>query len=454
MTLAIDGLVSGLNTTQIIQSLMSVGQAQQNNLRTSVSVYGNQQKAWNDIGAKFGAMATAGSALLDSSLWGSSAATTSSDAVTVAAAPNAVSSQLQVNVERLARNEVYSSIGGVALTANATSSVPPSITLNISGTATTLAPTTGSLSDVINSINAANIGVRAYAISTGTGTYALQVAGTGADKTAISVTGLDGFTGGFRTQQTAQTAQLSVGDIADPNRFIVTSNSNTFADLSPGLTVTAARVQNGITVGVAADPGKIADKMQAMVDAANATIAAVNTAAANSPTGVSGALAGDSSTRALNDKIRQMVSGGSDGGGTFSKVGVQLTTDGKFTFDRAAFLTSYAADPTGTQKMITATDPALGADATRNSSISGLAERLRILSSITTGTGGIVASATASITSSVTTLNAQIDDWDIRLADKKTTLTRQFANLETSLGKLKSQSSWLAGQIAGLNRGY
>jgi flagellar hook-associated protein 2 len=32
-------------------------------------------------------------------------------------------------------------------------------------------------------------------------------------------------------------------------------------------------------------------------------------------------------------------------------------------------------------------------------------------------------------------------------------LKTQFANLETALGKLKDQSSWLSGQLAGLPTG-
>ena len=41
--------------------------------------------------------------------------------------------------------------------------------------------------------------------------------------------------------------------------------------------------------------------------------------------------------------------------------------------------------------------------------------------------------------------------WDVRLDLRKTALQRQFSGLEVALGKMQQQSSWLAGQLAGLS---
>ena len=45
---------------------------------------------------------------------------------------------------------------------------------------------------------------------------------------------------------------------------------------------------------------------------------------------------------------------------------------------------------------------------------------------------------------------SRIADWDLRLATRKETPTRQFTAMETALSSLKNQSTWLAGQISGL----
>jgi flagellar hook-associated protein 2 len=47
-------------------------------------------------------------------------------------------------------------------------------------------------------------------------------------------------------------------------------------------------------------------------------------------------------------------------------------------------------------------------------------------------------------------LNDQVAEWDVRLELRKTALQKQFSSLEVAMGKMQQQSSWLAGQLAGL----
>ena len=44
-------------------------------------------------------------------------------------------------------------------------------------------------------------------------------------------------------------------------------------------------------------------------------------------------------------------------------------------------------------------------------------------------------------------MNAQIDNWDVRLSARQEALTKQYASLETALSNLRSQSSYLASQL-------
>ena len=50
----------------------------------------------------------------------------------------------------------------------------------------------------------------------------------------------------------------------------------------------------------------------------------------------------------------------------------------------------------------------------------------------------------------MTDLQKQIDAWDLRLTMRRETLTAQFNAMETALGTLNSQASWLSGQIGSL----
>ncbi len=47
-------------------------------------------------------------------------------------------------------------------------------------------------------------------------------------------------------------------------------------------------------------------------------------------------------------------------------------------------------------------------------------------------------------------LELQIEDWDRRLELRRATLTAQFSAMETMLGSLQSQSSWLGSQLGSL----
>jgi flagellar hook-associated protein 2 len=47
----------------------------------------------------------------------------------------------------------------------------------------------------------------------------------------------------------------------------------------------------------------------------------------------------------------------------------------------------------------------------------------------------------------IDSMNAQIDNWDIRLSARQEALTKQYASLETALSNLKSQSSYLSSQL-------
>jgi flagellar hook-associated protein 2 len=51
----------------------------------------------------------------------------------------------------------------------------------------------------------------------------------------------------------------------------------------------------------------------------------------------------------------------------------------------------------------------------------------------------------------ISTINDQISNWDVRLAARREALQKEYSDLEVALGKLKDQSNWLAGQLAGLS---
>jgi flagellar hook-associated protein 2 len=184
----------------------------------------------------------------------------------------------------------------------------------------------------------------------------------------------------------------------------------------------------------------MANKIKAMVDAANATLTEVGNQTAYDPgTKTSSPLTGDFMVRQLSQTILSTVSRGltyKDANnndvnfGSLAKLGIQLDKTGQLTFDASKFTAAYNADPTGIK--------AAGI---------GLADTFETMAG---KQSDLVTNSITSNNNQVDSLNLQIDDWDVRLSAKQQALTKQYADLETALGKLKDQSSWLSGQLAGL----
>jgi flagellar hook-associated protein 2 len=65
---------------------------------------------------------------------------------------------------------------------------------------------------------------------------------------------------------------------------------------------------------------------------------------------------------------------------------------------------------------------------------------------------GLITLAIDGQNSLIKDLNTRIADWDVRLQQRQESLKRTYSALEVSLSQLKSQSTWLAGQLNGLSK--
>jgi flagellar hook-associated protein 2 len=220
----------------------------------------------------------------------------------------------------------------------------------------------------------------------------------------------------------------------------VTSATNTFSGLLAGGTITVtATTATPVTINVVPDPDAVAAKVQSFVDAANAALAEIKKNTNSASTGAP--LKGDSTLSQLSGSILDSISRavGTDSAGF---AGVQLTRDGAVKYDKSTFLTALQSDPTRTQRLFAGgTTPTVDGIGARIQDVAKAA------TDATTGSLTLLASGKDALAKDFQT---RIDDWDIRLAARKATLTRQFTAMETALSSLKSQSSWLAGQLSSL----
>lgn len=447
MGLSLDGLVSGMDTTAVITSLMDVESIPRNLLQTKMGdknvIISNLQSlnsAVQDLAAKAKAAAVPGAL-------SRFAAVTSSPSVTVTAGANAAPVSADIVVDAVAQRHSIVTSAFSAWPAD-----PPVLTLeNAAGELKTITAASGSPQDIARAITASASGVTATAVPSGTDAqgktlYRLQVtaddAGAGG---AFRLFRGSGPTDDLATEPGAAVVttgadariRLWAGTTAEQ---VLTSGSGRFTALFPGvdITVTATSL-DPVTLTVSSDLAaqksahgdfvkQVAGVLTRIDNGSKATVA--DGAGKKTTLGV---FTGDSTVRALRGAIADAIQR-PIGGVSPSTVGVSIDRHGALSFDADRFAAALADDPA-------AVDAVFSGIATR---VQQVAERY------SDSYDGLLTSRITGQESEVRALGDQISRWDLRLAQRKTTLERTYAQLETMLGRLKSQSDYLGSQLAAL----
>ncbi len=220
----------------------------------------------------------------------------------------------------------------------------------------------GSLSSVVAAINGANAGVSATALHVGTNQYALEVSSTNTGVSGGATIDAQAFSGSsLGSLQTTTQAQNAIVSVGGTNGYQVTSATNTLSGLLPGISVNLSQVTSSpVTLSVAADGSQVATQVSTFVDAANQILSTIaNDTAYNASTKVAGPLNGNTPLTALAQKVLSLVgnvigssSAGADGTAG-ETAGLALSASGTLTFNKAAFITAYNANPTAVQALFT-----------------------------------------------------------------------------------------------------
>ncbi len=213
----------------------------------------------------------------------------------------------------------------------------------------------GSLSSVVEAINATGLGISASAINTGTNQYnlSLQATSSGAANTINIAPNAFAEIGQLTTVTAAADAQITVG--SGTGAFVVTNNSNEITGLMPGVTIDLQEEDpdQETTISLAPDGSTMATTVQTLVTAANQLITDLNAATAYTPgtgtsAGKAGPLLGDPTAEALLRSVLGAVSGeaGVNSTGSAGLLGITMNSDGTLNFDSATFSAAYDANPT------------------------------------------------------------------------------------------------------------
>jgi flagellar hook-associated protein 2 len=227
-----------------------------------------------------------------------------------------------------------------------------------STTATDVSTGNGSLASVVQAINSAGVGFSASAVQTSSG-YELELTanstGAASDITVSPSAFSSSSLGNLITAAAGQDAVVNLGSASGPE---VTSSTNTFSGLLPGVDVTLESVSSSpVTVTVSGDAAAEAQKVQNLVDAANSVLSDIQKYAGyDASTKTAGPLMTSGLLQGLTQQILSIVAQAGQGTplGSAMAAGLGLTSDGNYTqlsFNQTAFENAYSSNPSAVQAL-------------------------------------------------------------------------------------------------------
>jgi flagellar hook-associated protein 2 len=424
------GLASGLDTSSLIDQLVSVERSAATSVSTRKSNLEAQKSVINSISSALSSLATAARALdLDSEVKPRAAAVSDSR-VAVAASAGASPGVHEVRVQSLAAAQVtqsrsFSSTAAGVLAAGGVDITVAGTTKSITWTAS------DSLDAIATRINDANAGVAASVVRVADSSYRLVVTAkdTGiANAPAFVETGDTlGLADPANVKVAAANAQVTIDGIA------ITRSTNVISDAVTGLTFTlgsphgAGDASSKVTVSL--DQAALTDKLKKLVDAYNAVNNALHGQLDYTGTKKGeNTLFGDSTLRGLQSALAAVASN-TYGDSGLSAIGLSRDRSGTLTLDAAKLTEALGNDPGAVSKIFIT---------------NGFATAVTSLVDRYTRADGLLAAKTQSLNDRQKVLQTRIDRINANADELRARLEKQFSALEDAMSKLKSQSTYLS----------
>jgi len=444
------GLASGLDTTSIVNSVITADSAPMLQVQAEQAAYQVQISTIASLTTKLQAFQKATDALGTSGLAPTKADSTYTD-FTVSGSPPS-EGDYSVQVETMARaakmrSDPFSAAddpSALGLTGNLQFSIDgvtsPSTAINMTGK---------SLADIADAINQQVPQVTAAVISTGT-SYCLSVTrnSTGFTSTtfdqALQVIGGQGLN--LQTIQDAQNATLKVDNLE------IKSQSNSITGAIPGVTLTLRGQSNVATdVNFARDTSSATTSIQSFITAYNDVVTTLTSqlqpdpsqAATNNPL-ISTTLLG------LEHSMQGLLSTKVNSTGTIctlSDLNVSMQDDGTLALDQISYQKTFAdalaSDPQAANQLFTKATTGIGAlvDAMVNRQLQP--ETVQMDDGTSLSVDGALVGETNMLKAGISSLDDTVSYWQNYLDNERTRLTSTFTAMEGTIATLNMASSYL-----------
>lgn len=322
------------------------------------------------------------------------------------------------------------------------------------------------LDQVVSKINAAKVGVNAAVIADGTGAtpFRVSISSSHAGREGRYLIDSGTFDLGISTLDAGNDSRVFFGS-ADPSRaVVVTGSTNTLDSVLAGVRIDLKTSSTSpTTLTVSSDTEGIEAAVGTFVTTFNTLVSRIGDLTKyDQATQRKGALLGDGTALDLRNSLFRTVQGRAVGAiGAFDQladVGITVGTGGELKLDSVKFREALARDPESVRSLFTARTQIdngtidLGPGITaRNTNAREEFSALGVLGQIEQMTkkyidaaGGVLSIKSQSLDSQMKLQTKRIESFTTRLASRRAILERQFANMETTIARLQSQSNSLA----------
>jgi len=439
MSLSIDGIASGLNTTELIEQLMQIE-------RRPITQMQQRMDAWRDVNMRLANLETKlGNLLLSSTFEAIKATSSAPDAVTATARADAAVGTYRIVVKQVAKAQIVASASPLSIPASDPLGLSGTVTVN--GVAVTV-DASMSLRDIASALNASEAGVRATIVDNRLviehkelGKPLDLVDSSAAADGVLKQLGIltqDQATG----QWVANVIQHEQNAVIEVNGIEVTRPSNVIDDVVDGITFTihdrGSDEERTAVIEVAKDANDAVAKIKEVVDQINS---ALEFMASRLEKGA--VLQGDATLIRLQSALRLELMERVDTGtpySTLSAIGLRFSREGRLEVDETKLREALEADAQAVYKLF-------AADTKSGDAADGIARRLRDLIRSYTQTGGVIASRREMFERQIKDIDASIERMEERLSRQEERLYRQFRAMEQALSALQTQSAWLQMQL-------
>jgi flagellar hook-associated protein 2 len=445
------GLATGIDSTSIIRSLLTLERRPIDRLEASKATLGSQRNKLQSLSGKLQALSDAAKALANRDTSVPSTVTSSDESVvrvTSRGAPTV--GDTKVVVTKLATAErTYSD--AFAASDQAGLFGTGTLSLSVGGTSVDVEVTSSdTLTTLASKIDASSAPVGASVVYDGT-SYRLRVTGdeTGASN-GITFTEGAGLTLGLANpaneRQAAGNATFTVDGLT------MTRSTNVVDDAVPGVRLTLLSATDaGATanVSVKRDDASFITRLQRLVDTyndVNRTINAENAAPAAGSRRGADSLSGDSTVRAIQSRLRSAVTSpvtaAPESHQSLAKLGISAGRDGTLTLDRTKLEAALASSPSAVSKFLDG-DTATGAE--------GFVTRMTsLLDTFIASPDGALTSRVRSLEGRSKDIDKQIDRLETRLTKTEEQLKNQYATLERVVSGLQAQGTQMMSALGPL----